>query len=67
MEVRKRGKVEIDACEEHGVWLEKGGLEEIERRIRHGAKLGRHASAAYARGEGKLSGILLGWLSLFVD
>lgn len=66
MSVAKKGKTEIDVCEEHGVWLDKGELEAITRRLRIGEATRMHLAVQDARASGKVSGWLFGPLaSLF--
>lgn len=59
--------VPIEVCLEHGIWLDNGELEMIlakrERTLR--ARARRQANQAHR--DGKVSGMLFGWWSLFVD
>jgi Zn-finger nucleic acid-binding protein len=66
MKVIKRVSLQIDVCDEHGVWLDKGELEALIRRGRLGDKARRNIAEA-ARHEGQLSGWFLGPLSFLFD
>ena len=57
----------IDGCEEHGLWLDNGEIERILARRRHSLTEARKRALSQARRDGKFSGILFGWLSLFWD
>jgi Zn-finger nucleic acid-binding protein len=59
--------VPVDVCEEHGIWLDRGELHEIIQRdwVQH-ADLDEER-IQIARRQGKVSGALLGWLSLLWD
>jgi Zn-finger nucleic acid-binding protein len=59
--------VPIDACEAHGIWLDSGELETILKKREHTLKMKYRRELGQANHDGKISGILLGWLSLFVD
>jgi Zn-finger nucleic acid-binding protein len=63
----ERHRVPVDVCEEHGIWLDRGELQEIIQRdwVQH-ADLDEER-LLIARREGKMSGALFGWLSLLWD
>lgn len=71
MEVVAQGKVEIEVCEAHGVWLDKGELEAItESRARFerlNSRAARRRAVGTAIRDAKIKGWLLGPFSLFVD
>ena len=71
MELVQRGKTEIELCDEHGVWLDKGELEAIARAAARFEQMrGRAAvrrATAQAREDGKVKGWLLGPLAFFFD
>jgi Zn-finger nucleic acid-binding protein len=57
----------IDACQEHGVWLDAGELPRILARVRAGDHIDRRAAVEKARRDGKMSGWLFGAWSLLLD
>lgn len=59
--------VEVDACEDHGVWLDTGELEQILAKQRRTLSSKAKMRVQRARKEGKVSGALWGWWSLFED
>ena len=70
METKAYRKVEIDVCQEHGVWLDRGELETID--ARHRERLRRKARLAAeqrknAKRRGKCEGMVFGWLSFLWD
>jgi len=67
MTVAKKGKTEIDVCEKHGVWLDKGELEAISRRLHIGEATRVHFAVQDARASGKISGWLFGPLTSLFD
>jgi Zn-finger nucleic acid-binding protein len=67
MATLRRGLVEVDRCDAHGVWLDRGELEQVlgtERR--HGAR-GARWEADAARRQGRVQGSAFGWVSLLLD
>ena len=71
MSLARRGKIEIDVCEPHGVWLDHGELEAIAQRVAGFERIrGKHAVARArrdARELGKVSGWLFGPLAFLFD
>jgi Zn-finger nucleic acid-binding protein len=71
MEVVHKGKAEIEVCNEHGVWLDKGELEAISGAAARFEQIrGRAATrraAAQAREDGKVKGWLLGPLAFLFE
>lgn len=67
MTITKKGKTQIDVCEEHGIWLDKGELEAIARRWRIGEATRIHTAEERARQSGKVSHWLWGDLAFFFD
>ena len=68
----KDGKIEIDVCEEHGVWLDQGELKAITDRVQRIEKIKAHTrtigEVRRARHSGKVSAYLFGPLAfLFTD
>ena len=66
------GKIEIDVCEEHGVWLDQGELKAITDRVQRIEKIKAHTrtigEVRRARHSGKVSAYLFGPLAfLFTD
>lgn len=63
--------VAVDVCREHGVWLDKGELEEVLRRKprRRNRRLFQRRHSTYKEGvvEGRIQGMLLGFWSLFLS
>jgi len=59
--------VTVDACEDHGIWLDNGELEEILSKQRRTMSLTKRNAIKRAKKDGKVSGALFGWLSLLVD
>jgi Zn-finger nucleic acid-binding protein len=61
--------VEIDLCEEHGLWLDKGELGRIlkahRREYYHIQRSSIQRQTKDAKRRGRIEGIFLGWLSLF--
>jgi Zn-finger nucleic acid-binding protein len=71
MTLTKVRHVEIDVCEDHGVWLDRGELEAIVRRVEsHEALRGRaraREESKRASYRGKVSGWLLGPLAFLFE
>ena len=69
MQVEIEQGIPIDACPEHGVWLDRGELPSIISKIRRGERVNRIQliREAKAKREGKKSGIILGVWSLLLD
>ena len=63
MSISRRGKTELDVCEEHGVWLDRGELEDVVRRSRIGEATRVHMAEKRAR-EGRVSDWWLATLEL---
>jgi len=63
----KHGSIEIDICEDHGVWLDTGELEAIVGRVKRSQR--NRSRAAYRKGKskGKVSGVLFGPLAFLFD
>jgi Zn-finger nucleic acid-binding protein len=62
---RSYGEVEIDLCQEHGIWLDKNELMRI--LDAHGEQgRGQRGDSADDRQRGRFEGMFLGWLSLFL-
>ena len=64
MEHEREHGVEIDVCEEHGVWLDAGELETIVLKLKARAGRQRRRAVDSARRRGKVSGAFWGWWSL---
>ncbi|HUQ16363.1 MAG TPA: zf-TFIIB domain-containing protein [Candidatus Saccharimonadales bacterium] len=70
MKTKTVNSVEVDVCQEHGLWLDKGELERIMSTSRRGyhqiqrSVIRRRVSDA--RSTGRYEGIFFGWLSLFL-
>ena len=67
MSIAKKGKTKIDVCEEHGVWLDRGELEEIVRRQRIGNDTRVQLAERRGRESGTLMGYWLGELAFLFD
>ena len=63
----RNGKVRMDVCEDHGVWLDTGELESIVRRVRSKGRASADNKVSRARHQGKVSGMLWGPLSFLFD
>lgn len=67
----ERYRVPVDICKEHGIWLDRGELQEIiQRDWVQGAALDEERlqiARQVGRQEGKVSGAFWGWLSLLWD
>ncbi|HET6429919.1 MAG TPA: zf-TFIIB domain-containing protein [Phycisphaerae bacterium] len=59
--------VSIDACNDHGVWLDRGELPAMIAKVRAGKRISRTTEIRRARREGKMSGALFGAWSLLWD
>jgi Zn-finger nucleic acid-binding protein len=59
--------VGIDACPEHGVWLDRGELEMIVRSAKAVPESIRWQVIEKARRDGKMKGALFGWWAFLVD
>jgi Zn-finger nucleic acid-binding protein len=59
--------VGIDACPEHGIWLDRGELEIIVTSVKAVPHSVRWQVIEKARQDGKMKGALLGWWSFLVD
>jgi hypothetical protein len=58
---------EVDICEDHGVWLDKGELESIIARLKRTGRRNSYKAAREARKEGMIEFWLLGPLSFLFD
>jgi hypothetical protein len=67
MILAKKGKTELDVCEEHGVWLDSRELEEILRRRRIGEATRMQMAERHGREWGKVSAYWLGELAFLFD
>ena len=67
MMLTKKGKVEIDACEDHGVWLDRGELEAMLQRSARRERIRSRHEVRRARNSGKVSGWLFGALAFLFD
>ena len=56
---------EIDICQEHGIWLDKGELARILESFAEQER-SSHRSGADERRQGRFEGMFLGWFSLFL-
>ena len=63
----RKHDIEVDVCEEHGIWLDAGELETVVGRLNMRAIRRRRRSERSARRSGKMSGALWGWWSLLGD
>ena len=67
MVLEKYQGVEIEVCNDHGVWLDAGELEAIEKKaLRKQKYLDFHEKMA-AKREGKIQGMIFGILSFLWD
>jgi Zn-finger nucleic acid-binding protein len=57
----------VDVCDAHGIWLDHGELDGILARRVRSMSLKTKAAIRDARKGDKVTGILLGWWSLFSD
>lgn len=68
MHVERKERVEVDVCAEHGVWLDRGSLEEITKAVRRKTQAFdrslRRVAVEKAKKEGRISGSAFGWVSL---
>ena len=61
----REGKIEIDVCEEHGVWLDRGELEAICASLKRVGRAREVAAARRGRETGRLQAMFLGaWSQL---
>ncbi|GAG20482.1 unnamed protein product [marine sediment metagenome] len=67
MQVEVEHGVNIDACDQHGIWLDRDELPAIISKIRSGARLKRQRLVRQARTDGKKSGVIFGVWSLLFD
>ena len=65
--VVRKGTLQLDVCDDHGIWLDKGELEELIRRGRLGEATRRHFAVERSKESARLSGWLLGPLSFLFD
>ena len=59
--------VQIDVCEEHGVWLDRGELPKIIAGTKSVARRARVEAVRKAKREGKTAGYILGAWSFLLD
>ena len=59
--------ITVDACEDHGIWLDNGELSSILARQRRSMSNSKRSAVSRARKDGKVSGALFGWMSLLFD
>ena len=62
MAVKVVHRTPVDVCEEHGVWLDKGELEAVVRRVHRKHRLAGYERMKWAEKEGRYSGKIMGWL-----
>ena len=62
METRTVYEASIDLCPTHGVWLDRGELGTIVRRVGRIHAVGREKRVAEARASGRFTGKIMGWL-----
>lgn len=67
MEPRTLHRTEIDVCLEHGVWLDRGELETISRRLRLKKRFAERHPAAATRKQGREEGSFWGPLAFLCD
>lgn len=67
MAIERYCDIPIDACPEHGVWLDAGEGKLLVERIRGGQHAAMRTELAEARRQGKLSALLLGGWSLLLE
>ena len=67
MTIAKRGSIEIDVCEEHGVWLDQGELKAIAERMRQRDRANIRSQLDRSYRSGKVSGVLFGPLGFLFD
>jgi Zn-finger nucleic acid-binding protein len=64
MNVSAKEGVVLDVCEEHGIWLDAGEMEEIQLKVALRKHKTQRSAVKRARKDGKLDGIMFGWFSL---
>ncbi|MHC4198503.1 MAG: TFIIB-type zinc ribbon-containing protein [Planctomycetota bacterium] len=67
MIVESKQGVTIDACPAHGIWLDKGELPAIIRKVSRKHRALRTGAVKKARRAGKVQGAFWGWWSLLSD
>ena len=67
MAVEDFNGVTIDACQNHGVWLDRGELPAIASRVGSRQRIRAVDAIRKARLDGKISGAMLGAWSLMLD
>ena len=67
MVVERKGKVTVDLCPEHGVWLDAGELESICKSIRMAAAVSRHKAVCKAHDQEKRRWARYHWWGLFTE
>jgi Zn-finger nucleic acid-binding protein len=59
--------IQIDVCEEHGFWLDKGELGKLKGELLSHTSSSMDYLADEAKREERKKGIIFGWLSLSMD
>jgi len=67
MEVTTDYGINMDYCDDHGIWLDAGEMPKMLARIRSGERVSRKSAIRNARRDGKISGALFGTWSLMFD
>ena len=67
MDIQVKRKTKIDVCLEHGIWLDKGELDEILKLVRSSMGRSRRSALRRARKDGAVKGALFGWWALLGD
>jgi len=67
MQIEAKGRVAVDVCPDHGIWLDKGELEQIFRSIRLSAAGSHRLALKVARAKERPKCAHHMWWSLFLD
>lgn len=67
MIVERKEGVQIDVCEAHGIWLDKGELPQLVFRVTGLSRIRQRQALDNARRRRKVQGALLGFWSLLLD
>ena len=67
MVMERKHNVTIEACSEHGIWLDKGELPAIIMAVRGRRQRQRRRALRHAKRSGKMAGAFFGWWSLLWD
>jgi Zn-finger nucleic acid-binding protein len=71
MHVERKERIEVHVCAEHGIWLDKGGIEQITNSVELRARIAERSIQRVAFKEtterAKLLGSAFGWWSFLFD